>query len=73
MTNSTSTARFATAACSIEFKHGGKLSALSRVQTMIDIWGIAKNQYIHLTERIISPSHLIIFVLSHLEQPRAAW
>jgi hypothetical protein len=47
MTNSTSSARFAIAACSIEFKHSGKLSALLRVQTMIDIWGIAKNQYIY--------------------------
>jgi len=47
ITNSTSTARFAAAACSIEFKHTGKLSALLRVQTMIDIWGIDQNQHIH--------------------------
>jgi hypothetical protein len=47
ITNSTSTSRFAIAACSIEFKHSGKLSALLRVQTMIDICGIDKNQHIY--------------------------
>ena len=29
----------------IEFKHAGKLSALLRVQTMSDIWGIDKNRH----------------------------